>query len=75
MKILLVEDNPDLIQNVVNYLSAEGIICESAPSLFVAQDKILSFDYDCILLDLMLDDGKGLKLFEFITKSEDDYLA
>lgn len=66
MKILLVEDNPELTQNVVNYLSAEGIICETAPNLFDAQDKILSFDYDCILLDLMLPDGNGLDLLEVI---------
>lgn len=66
MKILLVEDNLELTQNVVNYLSAEGIICESAPTLFDAQDKILSFDYDCILLDLMLPDGNGLELLEVI---------
>lgn len=66
MKILIVEDNPELTQNVVNYLSAEGIICESALTLFDAQDKILSFDYDCILLDLMLPDGNGLELLEII---------
>ncbi|SEF40521.1 response regulator transcription factor [Algoriphagus boritolerans] len=66
MKILLVEDNPELTQNVVNYLSAEGIICESATTLFEAQDKILSFGYDCILLDLMLPDGNGLDLIEII---------
>lgn len=66
MKILLVEDNPELTQNVVNYLSAEGIICETAQNLFDAQDKILSFDYDCILLDLMLPDGNGLELLEVI---------
>lgn len=66
MKILLVEDNPELTQNVVNYLSAEGIICEAVASLFEAQDKVLSFDYDCILLDLMLPDGNGLDLLEII---------
>jgi len=66
MKILLVEDNTELTQNVVNYLSAEGIICESALSLYEAQDKILSFEYDCILLDLMLPDGNGLTLLEII---------
>jgi DNA-binding response OmpR family regulator len=66
MKILLVEDNPELTQNVVNYLSAEGILCETASTLFEAQDKVLSFDYDCILLDLMLPDGNGLTLLEVI---------
>ncbi len=66
MKILLVEDNPELTQIVVNYLSAEGILCETAATLFEAQDKVLSFDYDCILLDLMLPDGNGLTLLEVI---------
>lgn len=66
MKILLVEDNPELTQNVVNYLSAEGMICESVSTLFAAQDKILSFQYDCILLDLMLPDGNGLDLLDII---------
>jgi DNA-binding response OmpR family regulator len=66
MKILLVEDNPELTQNVVNYLSQEGIICESSNTLYDAQDKILSFEYDCILLDLMLPDGNGLELLQFV---------
>ncbi len=66
MKILLVEDNPELTQNVVNYLSQEGILCESSTTLFDAQDKILSFVYDCVLLDLMLPDGNGLDLLQFI---------
>lgn len=66
MKILLVEDNPELTQNVVNYLSSEGMICESVSTLYEAQDKILSFQYDCILLDLMLPDGNGLDLLEII---------
>lgn len=66
MKILLVEDNPELTQNVVNYLSVEGIICETASTLFEAQDKVLSFEYDCILLDLMLPDGNGLDILAII---------
>ncbi len=66
MKLLLVEDNPELTQNVVNYLSVEGIICETASTLFEAQDKVLSFEYDCILLDLMLPDGNGLDILAII---------
>ncbi|MFD2200947.1 response regulator transcription factor [Shivajiella indica] len=66
MKILLIEDNRDLIQNIQQYLSHEGILCEVAENLFEAQDKILSFEYDCILLDLMLPDGNGLSLLDVI---------
>lgn len=66
MKILLVEDNLDLTQNISNYLLKEGIRCESARTLFDAQDKLLSYGYDCILLDLMLPDGSGLQLLDII---------
>lgn len=66
MKILLVEDNIDLTQNISNYLLKEGIRCESARTLFDAQDKLLSYAYDCVLLDLMLPDGSGLELLDSI---------
>jgi DNA-binding response OmpR family regulator len=72
MKILLVEDNPDLTQNVSNYLLKEGIRCECARTLFDAQDKLLSFGYDCILLDLMLPDGSGLELLDVIKTNKID---
>lgn len=66
MKILLLEDNPELTQNICNYLQDQGIRCESAATLFDAQDKILSYGYDCVILDLMLPDGNGLTLLELI---------
>ncbi|EAZ79830.1 response regulator transcription factor [Algoriphagus machipongonensis] len=66
MKILLVEDNPELTENISNYLADQGMLCESANTLFDAQDKILSYGYDCIILDLMLPDGNGLTLLELI---------
>ncbi|WP_194776231.1 response regulator transcription factor [Pararhodonellum marinum] len=70
MKVLLIEDNRELTQNIIQYLSHEGIICEVAGNLFDAQDKILSYEYDCVLLDLMLPDGNGLSMLEIIKKRE-----
>lgn len=66
MKILLVEDNPELTQNICQYLSQEGLLCEAVDNLYEAEDRILSYDYDCVLLDLMLPDGNGLKLLQSI---------
>lgn len=66
MKILLIEDNAELMQNILLYLSTEGIRCETAQSLYEAEDKLLGYAYDCILLDLMLPDGSGLHIFEVI---------
>ena len=70
MKILVIEDNRELIQNITQYLSHEGIICEVACNLYDAQDKMLSFEYDCVLLDLMLPDGNGLSIFKIIKELE-----
>ncbi|MDO9552283.1 response regulator transcription factor [Rhodonellum sp.] len=66
MKILLVEDNVDLTNNILEYLNKEGNICESCLNCFDAQDKLLMFEYDCILLDIMLPDGNGLEILRFI---------
>lgn len=66
MKILLIEDNPELLKNITDYLSSEGNICETASNLFDAQDRLLSFPYDCVILDIMLPDGNGLDILEII---------
>lgn len=70
MKVLLVEDNPDLADNIRKFLSQEGYVCESSPAFVAAQDKLVAFEYDCIVLDIMLPDGNGLKLLEFIKQQK-----
>ncbi len=70
MKVLVVEDNKDLSENIQNYLKQEGIICESSYTFNEAMDKIVSFEYDCIILDIMLPDGNGLKLLDFIKEQK-----
>ncbi len=66
MKILLVEDNVELTKNILDFLGQEGLICESCENCFDAQDKLLSFKYDCVILDIMLPDGNGLEILRFI---------
>jgi DNA-binding response OmpR family regulator len=66
MKILLIEDNIELTKNIVEYLGQERLVCESCDSCFDAQDKLLSFGYDCVVLDIMLPDGNGLEILRFI---------
>jgi len=62
MKILIVEDEPELLKNIVKYLQFENYICETSSDYQSARDKIAAFDYDCILLDVTLPDGNGLDL-------------
>lgn len=60
MKLLIVEDNLSLSENLTDFLSKEGYICEVANTFKEAINKIISFKYDVIILDLMLPDGDGL---------------
>lgn len=64
MKILVVEDNPELLQNILTYLEREGYLCETAKDYETAFDKIYSFTYDIILIDIMLPKGDGLQLLQ-----------
>lgn len=42
----------------------EGYVCEVAYTAADANEKIMVFDYDCILLDIGLPDGNGLTILE-----------
>lgn len=64
MKILIIEDEAELAQDMLKYLSGESYLCEVAPTYQDAVEKISSYQYDCILLDLMLPGGNGLQLLE-----------
>ncbi len=47
----------------------EGYVAECAATFDAAREKIGLFEYDCILLDIMLPDGSGLDLLRLL-KSE-----
>jgi DNA-binding response OmpR family regulator len=66
MKILLVEDNVELAKTIQKFLGREGYICEHALTYQNAADKLVAFPYDSVVLDIMLPDGNGLKLLEWI---------
>lgn len=64
MKVLVVEDEKSLSESILSYLRQESFVCDSAESYRGALEKIESFDYDCILLDINLQDGNGLDLLK-----------
>lgn len=62
MYILVIEDNPDLVANLYDYLEPRGYVVDAAydarSGLRFARDN----DYDAIILDLMLPDMDGLEV-------------
>ncbi|KQS91757.1 response regulator transcription factor [Chryseobacterium sp. Leaf394] len=68
MKILIIEDEIELAKSIAEYLSGENYICEFATTFYEAIEKIGTFQYDCILLDIMLPDGSGLAILEELKK-------
>jgi DNA-binding response OmpR family regulator len=66
MKLLIVEDNKSLSESIEAFMTREGVVCENAYNYKQAIDKIISFDYDVVILDLMLPDGDGLDILKTI---------
>ena len=62
MKILIIEDEQDLRETIKASLLKEKFVVETAADYWSALDKINDYDYDCILLDIMLPGGNGLDL-------------
>lgn len=69
MKILIIEDEKELVKSMAQYLRQESYVCEIAYTANEASEKILLFEYDCILLDINLPDGNGLKILEKLKES------
>ena len=64
MKILIFEDEPSLRELIQRSLEKERYVVEVAADFNSALCKIEDYDYDCVLLDIMLPDGNGLNLLE-----------
>ena len=68
MKILLVEDEPEMAQSISHSLTQEKYVVENAYTLQAALEKIHVYEYDCILLDISLPGGSGLTLLKELQK-------
>ena len=69
MKILIIEDEIELLITVSNYLTKENYICELADNFQKANEKLSIYEYDIILLDITLPDGNGIDLLKIIRKT------
>lgn len=64
MKLLIIEDEKELQETLTASLEKEHFVIENASDFDQATEKLALYDYDCILLDIMLPGGNGLQLLE-----------
>lgn len=83
-RILLVEDDQDIIDNLTAFLKKEGFDVDAATGQKAALDRLDSVSYDILLVDISLKDGNGFSLCSavksnfnipviFLTASDDEY--
>lgn len=64
MKILVIEDEPEMRGLIKQFLQDENYVVEVAEDFQAGMEKVASYDYDCILLDITLPGGSGLDLLQ-----------
>jgi len=64
MKVLVIEDEIALLQDIKKYLEVENMVVETAPDFHEAKHKISDFEYDCIVVDINLPNGSGFDLVQ-----------
>jgi len=70
MKILIIEDEKELSDSIADFLNQEEYLCEQSFTYEEAMMKVGLYEYDCILLDLMLPGGSGLDVLREIKKKK-----
>lgn len=70
MKILVIEDEKDMQDNIVRSLEQEQYLVETATDFHSAREKLESFQYDCILLEIGLPGGNGLELLKELKQDQ-----
>lgn len=68
MRVLIIEDNPDIVANLYGFLEPLGYTLDCAASGFAGLACAAEGDYDAIVLDLMLPGLDGLDLCRKLRK-------
>jgi len=69
MKILVIEDEQGLRDAIKDSLQKEAYLVETADDFNTAYEKLFIYEYDCILLDIMLPNGSGLDILKELKKA------
>ncbi|WP_299998756.1 response regulator transcription factor [uncultured Cedecea sp.] len=72
MRVLIVEDEPEMASALIKAFEKEGMLAESVSSLTMAKAALQDDLHSLILLDRQLPDGDGASLVPFIRKINAD---
>lgn len=64
MKILIIEDQEDILFSVKEALEQARFVCEGAVDFYDAEEKIMLYHYDVAVIDINLPGGSGLDLIK-----------
>jgi DNA-binding response OmpR family regulator len=70
MKILIVEDERELINSITSYMRQENFVCEPVMNYKDAIEKVNLYSYDVVVLDITLPDGNGLELIKLLKENQ-----
>ncbi len=75
VNILIVDDEQEMREPLGEILREEGYQVVTAESKTLAQKKLREDFFNIVLTDLMLTDGTGLELLEYIKKTNDETIV
>jgi DNA-binding response OmpR family regulator len=70
MKLLVVEDEPSLLNSITRYFRQEQFLCEGVTNFTDALRRMEDLSYDCIILDINLPGGSGLRLLKYLREDK-----
>lgn len=68
MKILIVDDEKNIIEVIKEYSKAEGYLTDEATNGVMALDKLKNYNYDILILDIMMPEMDGYTLLKELPK-------
>jgi DNA-binding response OmpR family regulator len=72
MKLLVIEDEADMLQSIRSYLETENFLCDTASDYMEGSDKLATYKYDCVIIDINLPNGSGLDLVQELKQAHPD---
>jgi DNA-binding response OmpR family regulator len=73
IRLLIIEDNPAIVENMVDFLEAKGYLLDFAMDGIGGMHLALTHDYDVIVLDLMLPGMDGIPLCKKLRQEADTH--